>query len=50
MGGETEVREMDEGSLSIPIVPIENRETMTDGSRRVGKGKSCQGRQEDAGS
>jgi hypothetical protein len=30
---ETEVKEKDEGSLSIPIVPSEIRETMTDGSR-----------------
>jgi hypothetical protein len=39
---ETEVKKKDEGSLSIPIVPIESRETKTDGSRRVGKGKFWQ--------
>lgn len=33
------MKEKDEGSLSIPIVPIESREIKTDESRGVGKGK-----------
>lgn len=36
----TEVKEKGEGSLSIPIVPFETRETMAGRSRGVGKGKS----------
>lgn len=46
----TEVREKDEGSLSIPIVPIESREIKTDESRGVGKGKFRGYNREDAGS
>jgi hypothetical protein len=34
---ETEGKEKDEGSLSIPIVPIESREIRTAESRLVGK-------------
>ena len=44
------MKEKDEGSLSIPIVPIENREIMTDESRGVGKGKFRDHNREDAGS
>ena len=47
---ETEVKEKGEGSLSIPIVPIENREIKTDESRGVGKGKFRGHHREDAGS